>query len=41
VAGVASIKDAGMVAVGVGRPEVLVRADHVIPSMAQFQLSDY
>jgi beta-phosphoglucomutase len=41
VAGVASIKDAGMVAVGVGSPEVLTRADVVIPSMAQFRLGDY
>lgn len=41
VAGVASIKDAGMVAVGVGSPEVLTRADYVIPSMAQFRLVDY
>ena len=29
VAGVASIKDAGMVAVGVGKPEVLARADRL------------
>ncbi|NNG21670.1 beta-phosphoglucomutase [Telluria aromaticivorans] len=41
VAGVASIKDAGMVAVGVGSPEVLTRADYVIPSMARFRLGDY
>ncbi|MBQ5942585.1 MULTISPECIES: beta-phosphoglucomutase [unclassified Massilia] len=41
VAGVASIKDAGMVAVGVGRPEVLTRADHVIPSLSAFRLEDY
>lgn len=41
VAGVASIKDAGMVAVGVGKPEVLTRADHVIPSMTAFRLGDY
>lgn len=41
VAGVASIKDAGMVAVGVGNPEVLARADYVIASMAQFRLEDY
>jgi beta-phosphoglucomutase len=40
-AGVASIKDAGMYAVGVGNPEVLYRADHVIPSMAAFRLEDY
>jgi beta-phosphoglucomutase len=40
-AGVASIKDAGMVAVGVGNPEVLHRADHVIPSMEAFRLDDY
>jgi beta-phosphoglucomutase len=40
-AGVASIKDAGMVAVGVGDPTVLARADHVIPSMDRFRLADY
>jgi beta-phosphoglucomutase len=40
-AGVASIKDAGMFAVGVGSPEVLYRADRVIPSMQAFKLSDY
>jgi beta-phosphoglucomutase len=40
-AGVASIKDAGMVAVGVGDPAVLYRADRVIPSMQHFRLSDY
>ena len=41
VAGVASIKDAGMVAVGVGKPEVLNRADRVISSMREFRLGDY
>ena len=41
VAGVASIKDAGMVAVGVGKPEVLARADRVIGSMREFRLADY
>jgi len=40
-AGVASIKDAGMFAVGVGSPDVLHRADRVIPSMQAFQLADY
>jgi beta-phosphoglucomutase len=40
-AGVASIKDAGMVAVGVGSPDVLYRADRVIPSMEAFRLEDY
>lgn len=40
-AGVAAIKDAGMVAVGVGSPEVLYRADRVIPSMLHFRLNDY
>jgi beta-phosphoglucomutase len=40
-AGVASIKDAGMFAVGVGSPDVLYRADRVIPSMAAFRLEDY
>ena len=41
VAGVASIKDAGMFAVGVGSPDVLHRADRVIPSMEAFRLDDY
>ena len=41
VAGVASIKDAGMVAVGVGKPEVLAWADRVIGSMREFRLADY
>jgi beta-phosphoglucomutase len=41
VAGVASIKDAGMFAVGVGSPDVLRRADRVIPSMTAFRLDDY
>jgi beta-phosphoglucomutase len=40
-AGVASIKDAGMFAVGVGSPDVLYRADRVIPSMEAFRLADY
>jgi beta-phosphoglucomutase len=40
-AGVASIKDAGMRAVGVGDPLVLARADYVIPSMRHFRLADY
>jgi beta-phosphoglucomutase len=39
--GVAAIKDAGMIAVGVGDPAVLARADHVIPSMTAFRLNDY
>jgi beta-phosphoglucomutase len=41
VAGVASIKDAGMFAVGVGDPNVLRRADRVIPSLLAFRLDDY
>ncbi|WEF32304.1 beta-phosphoglucomutase [Pseudoduganella chitinolytica] len=41
VAGVASIKGAGMYAVGVGDPDTLRQADVVIPSLAQFRLSDY
>jgi beta-phosphoglucomutase len=40
-AGVASIKDAGMMAVGVGDPQVLARADVVIPSLREFRLADY
>ncbi|WP_229452005.1 beta-phosphoglucomutase [Massilia niastensis] len=41
VAGIASIRDAGMFALGVGRPEVLTRADRVIASMQEFRLEDY
>ncbi|MGJ9418429.1 beta-phosphoglucomutase [Massilia sp. CMS3.1] len=41
VAGVASIKSAGMFALGVGSPDVLTQADLVIPSLAQFSLGDY
>lgn len=41
VAGVASIKSAGMFALGIGQPEVLVQADVVIPSLADFSLDDY
>jgi beta-phosphoglucomutase len=41
VAGVASIKSAGMFALGVGSPEVLTQADRVIPSLAAFSLDDY
>lgn len=41
VAGVASIKAAGMRALGVGNPQVLTQADTVIPSLAQFNLDDY
>ena len=40
-AGVAAIKDAGMFAVGVGSPGVLHRADRVIGSMEEFDLSAY
>jgi beta-phosphoglucomutase len=41
VAGVASIKSAGMFALGIGDPAVLTQADRVIPSLAQFSLDDY
>lgn len=40
-AGVASIKDAGMFAVGVGDPQVLARADRIIRSMEEFDLFAY
>jgi beta-phosphoglucomutase len=40
-AGVASIKDAGMRAVGVGDAQVLARADYIIPSLREFRLADY
>ena len=41
VAGVASIKSAGMVALGVGDPLVLTQADRVISGLDQFRLEDY
>ena len=41
VAGVASIKSAGMFALGVGSPEVLTQADRVIPDLTRFRLADY
>ena len=41
VAGVASIKSAGMWALGIGDPTVLRQADRVIPSLAHFELQDY
>jgi beta-phosphoglucomutase len=41
VAGVASIKAAGMYALGIGDPAVLTQADRVIPGLDHFQLADY
>lgn len=41
VAGVASIKAAGMMALGVGDPAVLRQADRVIPDLRHFRLQDY
>lgn len=41
VAGVASIKSAGMFALGVGDPAVLTQADRVIAGLTQFRLEDY
>ncbi|MES3023619.1 MAG: beta-phosphoglucomutase [Pseudomonadota bacterium] len=41
VAGVRSIKAAGMFAVGVGRPEVLTEADVVIAGLDKFALADF
>ncbi len=41
VAGVASIKGAGMAALGIGRPSVLTEADAVIPGLDDFVLDDY
>jgi len=40
VAGVASIKSAGMFALGVGDPRVLAQADRVIAGLDQFRLED-
>lgn len=41
VAGVSSIKRAGMVALGIGSPLVLAQADKVISGLDQFRLDDY
>jgi beta-phosphoglucomutase len=41
VAGVASIKAAGMYALGIGDPRVLTQADRVIPGLDHFRLDDY
>ncbi|MBB6252851.1 beta-phosphoglucomutase [Nitrospirillum iridis] len=41
VAGITSIKEAGMVAVGIGDPTILTRADHVVPAIADFHIGDY
>jgi beta-phosphoglucomutase len=41
VAGVASIKAAGMYAVGIGDPAVLTEADEVIPGLAAFDVKHY
>ena len=41
VAGVASIKGAGMAALGIGKSSVLTEADAVIPSLDDFVLADY
>jgi beta-phosphoglucomutase len=40
-AGVQAIKAAGMVAIGVGSPQVLGEADHVIADLLAFKPSDY
>lgn len=39
VAGVAAIKSAGMMALGIGSPQVLTQADLVIPGLDRFSLS--
>ena len=41
VAGVTSIKAAGMFALGIGSPRVLTEADIVIPGLDHFRLGDY
>lgn len=41
VAGVASIKSAGMFALGIGDPAVLTQADRVIAGLNQFRLGEY
>lgn len=40
-AGVASIKSAGMWALGIGSPDVLAQADRVIPALDRFKLEQY
>jgi beta-phosphoglucomutase len=40
-AGITAIRDAGMPALGIGSAASLPLADHVIPSIADFRLSDY
>lgn len=40
-AGIAAIKAAGMVAIGIGDPMILNDADRVIPAICDFDLSDY
>jgi beta-phosphoglucomutase len=39
VAGVASIKSAGMYALGIGKPDVLTQADKVISGLSEFNLA--
>ena len=41
VAGVTSIKAAGMFALGIGSPHILTEADIVIPGLDHFRLEDY
>lgn len=41
VAGIRSIKSAGMYAIGVGNPAVLAQADRVIPGLDAFRLAHY
>jgi beta-phosphoglucomutase len=40
-AGIAAIRAAGMIAIGIGDPQMLSDADRVIPSIADFRLEDY
>ena len=40
VAGVASIKSAGMVALGIGKPDMLTQADKVISGLSEFNLAN-
>jgi len=41
VAGIRSIKSAGMFALGIGNPAILEEADMVIPGLDHFRLSDF
>ncbi len=41
IAGISAIKQAGMIAVGVGDPSVLTEADYVIRDLSEFEIEQY